>query len=169
MTLKRFKDMQRAIGAQIADAHQRLKEVRRNILNRRVLVVDDEPLFLGAVASWLESWGYHPLFAKSAEDALDVLNDCIIWVVLIDLKLPTVDGITLCRRIRHQCPLITCLAVTGNPAMSRLSELRAAGFEDCFIKPFDWNRLRRSLAGVFARLEYWAKQNDDRDHHQPHG
>lgn len=165
MTFKKIGETQRAISAQIEDARKRLEEVRRNILNRRVLVVDDEPLFLGAVAAWLENWGYQPLFAKSAEDALSVLNDCIIWVALIDLKLPTVDGITLCRRITRACPLITCLAVTGHPAMSRMTELRAAGFEDVFMKPVNWTRLASSLDCAFARLARWADQHDNHNAH----
>ncbi len=144
------------LAREIRSLDRRIDAVRREILNRRVLVVDDSADFRGSAGLFLENWGFHPLFAGSAEEAVQIMDDCIIWVALIDLKLPGANGVDLCRRIRGTCPLITCFAVTGHPGITGLADLRAAGFEDVFIKPFDWDLMRRGLDAAMDRLNRWA-------------
>ncbi len=153
---KRIQQGRQATVERIDNAARRLDEVRKNILNRRVLIVDDDPDIRGVLGQFLADWGLSPIFAEDADQAIEIMDDCIIWVALIDLALPRVDGVELCRRIRRACPLISCFAITGYRDRFVLSQLRQAGFEDVFYKPFDFKAIGQALSGVFRRLDRWA-------------
>ena len=66
---------------------------------KRILLVDDEPLILKGLRYTLEQEGYEILTAADGEEALQVFFDEPVDLVLLDVMLPKVDGITVCQRI----------------------------------------------------------------------
>jgi two-component system KDP operon response regulator KdpE len=118
----------------------------------RVLVCDDEHQILRALRVILRDAGYESLPASTAEEALDVAAVQRPQAGIIDLVLPDMDGVELCRRLREwtQMPLIVLSAVGEESAKVRAL---AAGADDYVTKPFGPRELIARLQANLRRIE----------------
>src|SRR3954471_17365740 len=109
-----------------------------------ILVVDDEPSILLAVGAGLEARGYVVLRAATGEQALDLAVNRQPDVVVLDLGLPDMDGVEVCRRLRawSSVPVIV-LSAEGSDA--RKVQALDEGADDYVTKPF-------SMAEILARV-----------------
>ena len=123
---------------------------------QRVLVVDDEKPLRDAWERALVRQGYMVLSAGSGEEALDVIQNELVDVAFLDLMLPGMNGIELCRAIKKLNPVTCCFAVTGHSSVFELADCRAAGFEDYFGKPAPLELLLKAAADAFERQRRWA-------------
>jgi CheY-like chemotaxis protein len=122
---------------------------------KKILVVDDEVLILNMLKEALGSDGYAVLTAESAEDALKILKHESVMVMFLDIKLPGMNGIELCKKIRKENQIGIIHAITGFSNIYGLLECRAAGFDDFFVKPFRINLLKKAAQEAFEKLERW--------------
>ncbi len=115
---------------------------------RRILVVDDEPQITRVLRTALSSQGYEIRVAGDGEIALETFHDWPSHLVITDLAMPNMDGVSLCRRLREksQVPIIV-LSVRGQERAK--VEALDAGADDYITKPFGMNEL---LARVRAHL-----------------
>lgn len=127
-------------------------------MSRKILVVDDEKEILDGFEQALRNAGYIVHCAKSAEDALEVMSRENSQVMFLDLKLPKMDGVELCRQIRKDRPLAVIYAITGYPSLFELAHCREAGFDDYFIKPIELEVLWKAAEDAFVKIERWKKQ-----------
>ncbi|MFH1853455.1 MAG: response regulator, partial [Candidatus Neomarinimicrobiota bacterium] len=111
--------------------------------------------------------GYETYYANTAAKALSILEHVNIFIFFLDLKLPDISGIELCRKIKKLNPVAYIFAITGYAETYDLKEARAAGFDNYFIKPFHIKDLVQ-VANVSLRdLERWhtiltkVRKNDD--------
>lgn len=107
------------------------------IAKRRILLVDDEPDFLTGMQSSLERAGYEVRVADKGQAAWDIVRDEKIDLVLLDVNLPDVSGIDVCKRIRmdiHLCGLPVIL-VTVKTGMSDVLAGFASGATEYLAKP----------------------------------
>ncbi len=118
----------------------------------QILVCDDEPQILRALRVILRDAGYEALPANTGEEALDIAAVSHPSAAIIDLVLPDIDGIELCRRLREwtQMPLIVLSAVGEEDAKVRAL---AAGADDYVTKPFGPRELIARLQANLRRLE----------------
>jgi two-component system, OmpR family, KDP operon response regulator KdpE len=118
----------------------------------RVLVCDDEHQILRALRVILRDAGYEALPASTGEEALDVAAVSRPDAGIIDLVLPDMDGIELCRRLREwtEMPLIVLSAVGDEDAKVRAL---AAGADDYVTKPFGPRELIARLQANMRRIE----------------
>ena len=68
---------------------------------KRILLVDDEPILIKGLKFTLEKDGYETLVAYDGEEALTQFRENEVDLILLDVMLPKVDGITVCQRIRE--------------------------------------------------------------------
>ncbi|MGA3208783.1 MAG: response regulator [Syntrophales bacterium] len=122
---------------------------------KKILIVDDEVLILNMLKDAFGSAGYTVLTAASAEDALKILKDESVMVMFLDIKLPGMSGVELCKRIRIENQVGIIHAFTGYSNIYGLLECRAAGFDDFFIKPIKINLLIKAAQEAFEKLERW--------------
>ena len=117
----------------------------------RVLVVDDEPQILRALRVILRESGFEALPASTGEEALDVAAIQPPDAGIVDLLLPDMDGVELCRRLREwtQMPLIVLSAVGDEEAKVRAL---AAGADDYVTKPFGPRELVARLQANLRRI-----------------
>lgn len=117
----------------------------------RVLVCDDEQQILRALRVILRDAGFEALPANDAEEALDLAAVQHPDAAIIDLVLPDLDGIELCRRLREwsQMPLIVLSAVGDEDAKVRAL---AAGADDYITKPFGPRELVARLQANLRRI-----------------
>jgi two-component system OmpR family response regulator len=111
----------------------------------RVLVVDDEPSIVDAVATALGYEGFDVAQARSGREALDRVAQFEPDLIVLDWMLPDIDGIEVGRRLREQGNGAAILFLTAKDAVENKVEALRAGGDDYVTKPF-------SLAEVVARV-----------------
>jgi two-component system KDP operon response regulator KdpE len=118
----------------------------------RVLIVDDEPSILAAMAPLLRSHGYAVSTAMTGRAALDALEREPPELIVLDLGLPDVDGIDLCRLIRdgNATPIIV-LSARGKEA-DKVAALDS-GADDYVTKPFGAEELLARVRVALRRVE----------------
>lgn len=95
---------------------------------------------------------------QNAEKALKIVKEASIHVMFLDLKMPGMNGVELCRKIKKDRPMAIIHAVTGFVSLFELSDCREAGFEDYFTKPVNLKQLYRAADIAFEKMERWKKR-----------
>ena len=124
---------------------------------KKILIVDDEVSILNLLKLTFTRAGYEVSTAESAEDALELLDNETIHVMFFDLNLPNMDGVELCRRVKHNMPMAIIYAITGYASLFHLAECLEAGFEDYFKKPINIATLLKMAESAFTKIERWKK------------
>ncbi|MCG8685270.1 MAG: response regulator [Desulfobacterales bacterium] len=124
---------------------------------KRLLVVDDEKVILHLFEKAFSKIGYDVCTATSGEAALEVVRKQKIHVMFLDLNMPEMDGLELCRRIKKQLPMSVIYAMTGYASLFDLAACRDAGFDDYFKKPVNLDLLKDAARQGFERIERWKK------------
>ncbi|GAA2863829.1 response regulator transcription factor [Streptosporangium fragile] len=117
----------------------------------RVLVVDDEPALREALQSSLEFEGYRVGLAADGQEALQTLEREPYELVLLDVMMPRLDGLTTCRRLRAAGNHVPVLMLTARDAVGdRVSGLDA-GADDYLVKPFELDELFARVRALLRR------------------
>jgi CheY-like chemotaxis protein len=117
-----------------------------------ILVVDDNPTNLKLVSDVLAFDGYRILKAGDAEAAQQIINTSAPDLILMDIALPGMDGLTLTRRIKadERTRHIVIIALTAFAMKGDDEKARAAGCDGYITKPFDTRALSGTIAGYLA-------------------
>ncbi|MFZ0501408.1 MAG: response regulator [Steroidobacteraceae bacterium] len=118
----------------------------------RLLVVDDEPAQVEALCRTLEDEGYSVKGFTSAAAALAALRAGAFDIVLTDLTMPGMDGITFLNAARAIDPGLAGIVMTGHGTIATAVEAMKAGALDYILKPFDLRVILRVLARTQAML-----------------
>lgn len=117
----------------------------------RVLVVEDEALIRWAVAATLTDAGHTVVEAGDGAAALRAMVESApIDVVLMDLRLPDTNDLTLLSRIRHQSPSSAVVMMTAHGTPETEAEARALGVYDVMAKPFDVAQIQSVVTRAYA-------------------
>ncbi|GAB2603616.1 response regulator transcription factor [Kocuria himachalensis] len=116
----------------------------------RVLVVDDEKPLALMVATYLSRAGYDVAIAHTGPDAVEAARAQTPDVVVLDLGLPGLDGIEVCRRIRGFSECYVLMLTARGDEEDKLAGL-AAGADDYITKPFSVRELVARVAAVLRR------------------
>ncbi len=120
--------------------------------NASVLVVDDEAAIRYSVSKTLQRVGYSVREAASGEDALDIIRDDPVDVVLTDIRMPPgLDGVELIRRIKDTDPDTIVILMTAYPSLPTAVEGLRLGAHDYLIKPSSSQDIRQSVARGIER------------------
>jgi two-component system cell cycle response regulator len=116
----------------------------------KVLVIEDDPTDRKLMVAVLQVKGHIVRESMSAEAALDAIMGEKPDVILLDLRLPGMDGLTFIRQLKANAATssIPVVAVTAYPERYRRDELMAAGCEACIVKPVDTRELAKQLEDV---------------------
>lgn len=123
--------------------------------SKKILVVDDEEAIREILTQGFRKDGYEVLTAKSAEEARDILKKESIMVMFLDLHLPGMSGVELCKLIRRENWIGIVFAITGYTDLFGLMECRRAGFDDFFTKPVSIGVLIEAAREAFKKIERW--------------
>lgn len=124
-----------------------MTEIRKRL---KVLVVEDEREMAAAFARLLRRMGYLPLITLSGEEALEVIDREEPDLVLTDLRLPAVDGLTVLRHARQgarKIPVIVCTAYISGASRH---EALSAGAAVYLPKPFSAAELEAAVSRALA-------------------
>jgi DNA-binding response OmpR family regulator len=126
--------------------------------DKKILVVDDEKAIVSLLKQAFSRAGFEVRPAASAEEALKALEQEDIMVMFLDLNLPGMNGMDLCRRIKKDKPMAIVFAVTGYASLFELVDCREAGFDDYFKKPVEMKNLVKAAQEAFERIDRWRKK-----------
>ena len=107
----------------------------------RVLFVDDEPEFLETMLDRMKKRNVAVQGAGSGEESLNVLKNDRIDVVVLDVKMPGMDGFETLKEIKKQYPLIEVIILTGYASMEGAMAGMELGAFDYLLKPVDIDEL----------------------------
>lgn len=124
---------------------------------KTILVADDEAFMREIFEEFYRQAGYAVRTAEDGQQALAILEQENIEVMFLDLNMPYMGGIDLCRKIRKNNPIACIYAVTGNATFNELRSCREAGFDDYFTKPVDGEMLRKAAKEAFEKIGRWRK------------
>ncbi len=116
--------------------------------NEPILIIDDHPLNLKLMKRLLEAEQYQVLSASNAEEALKILERFQPKLILMDFRMPEINGVELTRKIRSnpQNRDIVIVMVTSNDEKGEEQKARAAGCDGYITKPINV----QTLAGLIA-------------------
>ena len=119
----------------------------------RVLVVDDDPKILSLLRRGLSYAGYVVDLAADGEEGLAVAHDRPPDVVVLDVMLPGLDGLEICRRLRMGEPTLPVLMLTAKDRVpDRVAGLNA-GADDYLVKPFAFEEFLARLRALMRRAK----------------
>jgi two-component system, OmpR family, response regulator MprA len=117
----------------------------------RILVVDDEPAVLDAVDRALRLEGYDTELAPDGQQALDALAAGAPDALVLDLLMPHVDGLEVCRRLRAAGDRTPVLMLTARDGVPDRVQGLDAGADDYLVKPFALEELLARLRALLRR------------------
>ncbi|MDP9325243.1 MAG: response regulator [Candidatus Dormibacteraeota bacterium] len=110
-----------------------------------ILLVDDDPHLMHVLAMFFDLEGYHVLKARDGQQALDLLREYQPDLVLLDLMMPGVSGLDVCKQIRADRKLKHVPVMVFTAAETREEELIAAGATKFIAKPYSLEGLRSAV------------------------
>ena len=119
------------------------------VLRPSILVVDDDLSVARMLRDALDTWGYDVFLAHNGREGLHVLAGQIVDGILLDIRMPVMDGPTMLDEIRwlgYQMPVVVMSGDLNGPALRQLVKEDAQGFA---IKPFSLPSLEKLCATVF--------------------
>jgi two-component system response regulator MprA len=119
----------------------------------RILVVDDEPAVRTSLERALRVAGYDVALAEDGQRALDVLSGGGQDAVVLDVAMPGVDGLEVCRRMRAGGDRTAVLMLTARDAVDDRVAGLDAGADDYLVKPFALRELQARLRALLRRAE----------------
>lgn len=117
----------------------------------KMMLVDDEERFLSTTQKLLEKKGYDVLTAVSGEEALDNLTKHNIHVVILDVKMPGMDGVETLKAIKRRFPLVEVIMLTGHGTVETAVDGLKSGATDYLVKPADINDLITKSEEAFSK------------------
>ncbi|MEN2788507.1 response regulator [Sphingomonas oligophenolica] len=120
-----------------------------------VLVVDDVAANRTLLRDVLENRGYRVREAADGLEAVELAEAAAPDLILMDLKMPVLDGLEAMRRLQHRQTLrmIPIIAISANPTAEMEAEVRAAGAEGLLAKPIDLTQLHRCIEDLLVRRQ----------------
>jgi len=132
----------------------------------RILVVDDSPDTLEVLKRNLESKGYIVFTASGAVEAIKIIESSPIDLVITDLKMPEVNGLSLVRHIQANYKNMGVMMITGYPSIEGAVEAVKLGAEEYISKPFTDEELFSAVSRVLDKL-HLRRITDTQDHKFP--
>ena len=127
----------------------------------KILVVDDEKLLVKGIKYNLEQEGYTVVTAFDGEEAIRLAHDENIDLILLDLMLPKVDGLTACRSIRSFSDVPIIMLTAKSEDIDKILGLEY-GADDYITKPFNIREVTARIKAILRRVNPVQKGDNDK-------
>jgi len=119
----------------------------------KMMLVDDEERFLSTTKKLISKQGYDVITATSGAEALEKLKHTDIYVVILDIKMPGMDGITTLKEIKRLFPLVEVIMLTGHATVESAVDGLKSGATDYLMKPADIGELIQKSEEAFEKRQ----------------
>ncbi len=117
----------------------------------KMMLVDDEERFLSTTRKLLEKKGFEVETASSGSEALEMLRIKPVHVVILDVKMPGMDGVATLREIKRQFPMVEVIMLTGHATVESAIDGLKSGAVDYLMKPADLEEIIEKATQAFNR------------------
>jgi two-component system, OmpR family, response regulator MprA len=117
----------------------------------RLLVVDDDRALRDVLRRALTLSGYEVMLATGGAEALSQVTTAVPDAIVLDIGLPDIDGLEVCRLLRREGNRVPVLMLTARDAVSDRIDGLDAGADDYLVKPFDIDELKARLRALLRR------------------
>jgi len=124
---------------------------------RGLLVVDDELLIRDLLYDYFTAKGYKVYLAKNGPKALELIDQIEFQVALIDLKMPSIDGVELATFLNKKKPSVAVVIMTAYPTAESAMESMRRGVYDYITKPFNMEELYLTVKRAFDEYQFNLK------------
>ncbi len=126
----------------------------------KILVVDDEKVIVKGIKYNLEQEGYQVVCAYDGEEAVNLAKDSSIDLILLDVMLPKMDGLTACRTIRSFSNVPIIMLTARSEDIDKILGLEY-GADDYITKPFNIREVASRIKAILRRVNPAPKGNSD--------
>lgn len=131
----------------------------------RLLIVDDEERFVETLSKRLTARGLYVEGANSGPDAISLIGSRPFDVVLLDLRMPGMDGLQTLREIKLAEPLVQVVMLSGNASINAAVEGMRLGASDYLLKPADIEEVVAKVEEAFDKKR--LKEKELSGHNEP--
>jgi DNA-binding NtrC family response regulator len=121
--------------------------------NMKLMLVDDEERFLSTTEKLIKKKGYDVLTAKSGGEAIDLLSRHPVHVVILDVKMPGLDGIATLKWIKQLHPMVEVIMLTGHATVETAVDGLKSGAHDYLMKPVNIDDLLDKAEEAFTKIQ----------------
>jgi len=121
--------------------------------NIKVLLVDDEKDFVNSLSERIQMRELDSKIAYNGEQALELVTDEIPDVVVLDLRMPGIDGLEVLERLKKNYPNVQVIILTGHGSDEDERVSKRLGAYDYLQKPVSIDKLIRSIKGAYQSLQ----------------
>jgi two-component system NtrC family response regulator len=125
-----------------------------------ILIVDDEKNYPPILSAVLKEEGFETLTANSGKEALKILENSDVDLVLTDMKMPVMDGIELLEKVKRKDPKLPVIMMTAHGTVEKAVEAMQKGAYNYILKPFDNEQL---VIYVDKALEMYRMVKENRE------
>ena len=118
---------------------------------KSILVVDDDQQMRAAMKEAVVRMGYQSVVAEDPVDALKKLDDMSVSMIITDMKMPRMDGLSFIREARRRIGSLPILVITGYATVENAVDVMKEGVCDYLIKPFSFEDLTNTIETIMAR------------------
>ena len=119
----------------------------------KIMLVDDEERFLSTTKKLLTKKGIDVVTATSGAEALEILQHKYIHVVILDVKMPGMDGNETLQEIKKQFPLVEVIMLTGHATVESAIDSLKSGATDYLMKPTEIDELIAKAREAFRKRQ----------------
>jgi DNA-binding response OmpR family regulator len=117
----------------------------------KIMLVDDEERFLSTTKKLLTKKGIDAVTATSGAEALEMLQHKYIHVIILDVKMPGMDGNETLKEIKRQLPLVEVIMLTGHATVESAIDGLKSGATDYLMKPIEIDELIAKAREAFQK------------------
>ncbi len=124
-----------------------------------ILLVDDEEVFTKNMSKLLVSRGYRVTAVNNGESAIRALEEASFDVVVLDLKMPGMDGITTLKEVKKLGLFVETLILTGHGSVDTALDALKLGAYDYLTKPCEIDELVEKIEGAWKKKDREEQRN----------
>lgn len=119
-----------------------------------ILVVDDSPQMRTALREALQKLGHRVVLCESGIDAIEQLQYHTFSLIVTDMKMPRMDGLTFLKEVRRSAGNLPVLVITGFGTIENAVETMKEGATDYLMKPFSFEVLKKAIDSIVVRMRH---------------
>jgi putative nucleotidyltransferase with HDIG domain len=120
---------------------------------KHILIVDDESSICEVLGQFLLKDGYLVSTAASGEEALEIMRESVIHLIISDIKMPGITGVDLLKYVKENTPSLPVLMTTGFPTLDTAIEALKLGAYDYMTKPFHLEEIGEKVRRAFSTMK----------------
>ncbi len=109
--------------------------------SKKILIIDDEEITANHLAYSLQKEGFDTITTYNGNDGWDIINKQLFDIIVSDIRLPGMDGITLLQKVKDKYPFLNVIMITGYASVESVVLAMKNGAEDYITKPFNVDEL----------------------------